>query len=75
MKLMSMSALESYVLILMNTMAISTQVVITVIMKCSGAGPAAAKPFGGSHLTVARRRPVRLLRGEADELAIARALI
>ena len=32
--LMSMSALESYVLILMNTMAISTQVVITVIMKC-----------------------------------------
>ena len=35
-------------------------------------GLLAAKPFSGEHLTVARRRPVRLLRGEADELAIAR---
>ena len=36
------------------------------------AGILAAKPFGAEHLTVARRRPVRPLRGEADELAIAR---
>ena len=40
-----------------------------------GGGLPAAKPFSEDHLTVARRRPVRLLRGEADELAIARALI
>ena len=40
-------------------------------MRVYRAGPAAAKPFSRDHLTVARRRPVRPLRGEADELAIA----
>ena len=35
------------------------------------AGPA-AKAISREHLTVAHRRPVRPLRGEADELAIAR---
>ena len=41
----------------------------------TGFGPQQRNFFSGEHLTVARRRPVRPLRGEADELAIARVKI
>ena len=46
----------------------------TRVLARAGRGPLPLyrKPFSEDHLTVARRRPVRPLHGEAGELAIAR---